>query len=213
MLRWIFLLIVLANALLFFWYAQTYHFSRAETPKDFKPSVLRLPSELNPGEVLESRERECAVYSPLASEYEASRLASVLEQQGYAVDFGLMPEVADGVRLEIPLPADAQSRIRLLDDLARVGWVPESRDGVLVLGNYADEAALAKVRSSLPDNISKRARGREVMRQSGDFEVRTSYLAGYEIGSEIKQLISQSWPGVKFEKNPCEGVATPLDHQ
>ena len=209
MLRWVFLFILLVNSLLFFWYAQKYHFTEAKSQPDFKPKVLRLPSELQPGETLQARPRECVQFQPLASEYEASRLADLLSERGFAAEFKMMPPVEDGVRVDYPLPADADARIRVLDDLARVGWVPESRDGALVLGSYADTETAKQMLKQLPEAVSQKARIKSVLRASGDYVVETSYLIGYEISSEIKQLITDSWPGVKFEKNVCEGVASP----
>lgn len=209
MLRWVFLLILLANSLLFFWYAQKYYFTESKSQPDFKPRVLRLPSELQPGETLQARPRECAIFLPLASEYEASRLAELLAERGFATEFRAMPPIEDGVRVEYPLPADADARIRVLDDLARAGWVPETRDGALVLGSYKSESLAKESLSTLPKAVVDKARIKPVMRASGDFEVHTSYLIGYEISNEIKQLISDSWPGVKFEKNLCERVASP----
>ena len=209
MLRWVFLLILLANSLLFFWYAQKYHFTESKSQPDFKPKVLRLPSELQPGETLEARPRECGIFLPLASEFEASRLAELLAERGFASEYKAMPPIEDGVRVEYPLPADAEARIQVLDDLARAGWVPETRDGALVLGSYTDEGVARQMLAGLPAKITDKARVKSVLRASGDFEVHTSYLIGYEISSEIKQLITDSWPGVKFEKNLCEGVARP----
>jgi len=209
MLRWLFLLVVLANALLFFWYAQKYHFDQSGSQPDFKPSVLRLPSELRAGEQLTPRPRECANFAPLTSEFEASRLVEFLQERGFASEYEAMPPVEDGFRLEYPLPADAEARINVLDELARVGWVPESRDGALVLGSYTSEEAADTMLATLPAAIAEKTRRKSVLRASGDFKVSTSYLVGYEITSEIKQLISDSWPGIKFEKNVCEGVATP----
>lgn len=209
MLRWVFLLILLVNSLLFFWYAQKYHFTESKSQPDFKPKVLRLPSELQPGETLVARPRECGLFMPLASEFEASRLADLLIERGFAAEFKPMPPVEDGVRVEYPLPADAEARIQVLDDLARAGWVPESRDGALVLGSYPNVSVAQQMLGDLPKVVVDKARVKPVLRASGDFEVHTSYLIGYEISSEIKQLISDSWPGVKFEKNLCERVASP----
>ena len=213
MLRWLFLIILLANSLLFFWYAQKYHFTESKSLPDFKPRVLRLPSELQPTEKLVPRPRECARFSPLASEFEASRLVELLVEQGFTAEFKTMPPVEDGVRIEYPLPADADARIRVLDDLARVGWLPETRDGALVLGSYPDAEVARASLADLPESVVEKARIKPVLRASGDYEVLTSYLVGYEITSEIKQLVVDSWPGVKFEKNLCEGVASPRGDQ
>lgn len=208
MLRWIFLLLLLGNALLFFWYAQSYRFADDGSRADFKPTLLRTPEELGAGEALEPRPRVCGYYQPLAGEFEASQLVDLLERYGIQANMAQMPPIAKGVRLELPLPADANARIAVLDDLARAGWVPESRDGALVLGEYASEEALKTTLSSLPENIASRIRTKQVIEPSREYRVDLSYLEGYEISSEINQLITGSWPGIKFEKNACIGVAS-----
>ncbi len=208
MLRWVFLLLLLANALLFFWYAQAYRFADDGSRTDFKPSVLRTPTELSPTDRLQPRPRECGAYHPLAGEFEAQKLVEMLERYAIQANTERMPQVMTGLRLELPLPADADARIEILDNLARIGWVPETRDGALVLGEYSSESDLVATKNALPEDIAERTRTREVLAPARDYKVSVSYLVGYEIGSEINQLILDSWPGIKFEKNPCEKVAS-----
>ncbi|KEA63439.1 hypothetical protein ADIMK_2218 [Marinobacterium lacunae] len=209
MLRWLFLLLLLANTLLFFWYAQQH----AATPKwagSERPGVgLRLLSELEPGEVLPARERLCLLYAPLNSRYEAQRLMSVLASEPVGTEVVSLPPAVIGWQLVLPLPADASERIALLDALAVQGWVPESRGGQLSFGRFADRAALDEVRTGLPTALRGKVRVEQIRAEDSAWAVRVTHLAGYEISSEINQLIAASWPGIKIEKNDCEGVASP----
>ncbi|MBV1787912.1 hypothetical protein KQ940_07565 [Marinobacterium sp. D7] len=213
MLRWLFLLLLLANTLLFFWYAQ-------QRAAEHKPAVaaskgvgLRLLSELPPNEVLPARERVCLSYAPLSSRYEAQRLVSVLSSEPVSAEAVQLPPAITGWRLVLPLPADAAQRIELLDSLAREGWVPESRGGLLSFGRFSDQSALQGARSRLPAALRERVRVEEILADEALWQVRVKHLAGYEISSEINRLVAASWPGIKIEKNDCEGVASPQGDQ
>ncbi|SEG77677.1 hypothetical protein [Marinobacterium lutimaris] len=208
--RWFFLLLLLANALLFFWYAQR----QAAAPvaadnADVAVGDLRLLNELDAGDRLPARERVCFDYTSLSSESEAQRLLRMLEPEPVTAQASPLPAEVVGWRLVLPLPADSARRIALLDELAQQGWVPESRGANLSFGSFDNRAALDAVRQQLPADIGARTRVLEQTAERGRWEVRVSHLAGYEISSEIKQLVLRTWPGIKVEKNGCEGVASP----
>lgn len=208
--RWFFLLLLLANALLFFWYAQR----QAAAPvaaenEDVAVGELRLLSELPAREKLPARERICFSYAPLNSETEARRLVRMLEAEPVTAEPEPLPAEVIGWRLVLPLPADSARRIALLDELAQQGWVPESRGSILSFGNFDNRQALEALRQQLPAAIASRTQVQEQAAERGRWQVRVRHLAGYEISSEIKQLVSRSWPGIKVEKNGCEGVASP----
>lgn len=210
-LRWLFLLLLLANALLFFWYAQR---QAVERPRS-SASVgdLRLLSELSGDEVLPARERVCLTYGPLSSRTEAQRLIELLRNEPVTAEAAGLPPAIIGYRLILPLPADTAARIRLLDDLARQGWVPESRGGQLSFGTFSDPRVLQQTRGTLPQTIRSRTEVVPVRAANGVWQVYVKHLSGYEISNEINQLVQSSWPGIKIEKNPCEGVATPRSDQ
>ncbi len=208
--RWFFLLLLLANALLFFWYAQRQAAAPAAAEnKDVAVGELRLLAELPAQERLPARERVCFSYAPLNSRSEAQRLVGMLESEPVTAEPEPLPAEVTGWRLVLPLPADSARRIALLDELAQEGWVPESRGSNLSLGSFDDRAALEDLRRQLPAAIAARTEVLEQTSSRGRWEVRIKHLAGYEISSEIKQLVARSWPGIKVEKNGCEGVASP----
>lgn len=210
MLRWIFLLLLLANTLLFFWYAQQHARMPDTGAAPIREGVgLRLLSELSSDEVLPARERVCLDYGPLNSRYEAQRLVSVLSSEPVSAEAKPLPPQVVGWRLVLPLPADAARRIALLDNLAKEGWVPESRGAMLSFGRFEDPAALNRARETLPQSLRDSARSEPITAAESAWEVRVKHLSGYEISSEINQLVLASWPGIKIEKNGCEGVATP----
>ncbi|WP_432696874.1 hypothetical protein ACQUQP_00500 [Marinobacterium sp. YM272] len=212
--RWFFLLLLLANALLFFWYAQR----QAAAPRvvdnaRVEVGDLRLLSELPAGERLPARARVCFSYQPLNSAADAQRLVAMLESEPVSASAARLPAEVVGWRLDLPLPADPARRIALLDALAREGWVPESRGASLSLGRFDSVEALDAFRALLPEAIAERATRAEISAESGRWAVRVEHLAGYKISSEIKQLVARSWPGIKVEKNACEGVASPRGDQ
>lgn len=208
MLRWLFLLLLLANALVFFWYAQQ---RAAQREPQVAPAIgeLRLLSELDGGEILPARERVCLGFAPLARQADAERLIRLLADQPVTARAIRLPAAIIGYRLTLPLPADTAARVALLDDLARQGWVPESRGGLLSFGTFSDLAELERVRAELPPALGLRTELRAIRATSAPWEVRVEHLSGYEISNEINKLILASWPGIKIEKKPCEGVASP----
>ena len=86
MLRWLVLLVLLGNALLFLWYAQEYRFSDTIRQPDIRPAAIRLPNELEVAEQLVLRPRECGYFQSFESEYEAEKLLVQLESYGVEVD-------------------------------------------------------------------------------------------------------------------------------
>ena len=208
MLRWLVLLVLLGNALLFLWYAQEYRFADTLRQSDIRPAALRLPDELGEGESLLMRPRECGYFQPLETDYEAERLLAQLEGYGVDLAYEKIPPVAQGWRVELPLPADTDRRVVLLDQLASLGWVPESRDGALVMGIYPDDAAINEQFMPFPDALQTKLRKKINYTQIDAYRVAVSYLQGFEFDQELIKSVAAQWPGTQFEKKPCEGVAT-----
>lgn len=213
MLRWTFLLLLLANALLFFWFAQQHV---APAPVEMRsPGVARLKllSELGPGEVLPARQRVCLVYAPLSSQAEAQSLVQLLDREQVSAEAVALPPQAEGYRLSLSLPADSDRRVKMLDELAAAGWVPESHGSEMLFGHYASRETAQAAHDSLPDELKAHVSLAPEFGSETRYEVHVSHLVGYEISSEINGLIESSWPGVKIEKKPCEGVASPRGDQ
>jgi hypothetical protein len=158
MLRWLVLLVLLGNALLFLWYAQEYRFTDTLRQSDIRPAAIRLPDELGESESLLMRPRECGYFQPLETDYEAERLLAQLEEYDVDLAYEKIPPIALGWRVELPLPADADRRVALLDQLASLGWVPESRDGALVMGVYPDDAAVNELYLQFPEDLRNKLR-------------------------------------------------------
>jgi hypothetical protein len=208
MLRWLVLLVLLGNALLFLWYAQEYRFTDTLRQSDIRPAAIRLPDELGESESLLMRPRECGYFQPLETDYEAERLLAQLEEYDVDLAYEKIPPIALGWRVELPLPADADRRVALLDQLASLGWVPESRDGALVMGVYPDDAAVNELYLQFPEDLRNKLRKKTNYIQSDAFRVAVSYLQGFEFDQELIKSVATQWPGAQFEKKPCEGVAT-----
>jgi hypothetical protein len=209
MLRWVLLLTLLVNSLLFLWYAQQYRFADAIRQPDIRPAGQKLISELSESERPSLRPRECASFVKLETEYEAESLASFLDE---ALIEDVMqrqsPPMQVGLRVEMPLPADSASRITLLDELAKLGWLPESRDGALVFGQFSDELASETFAKEFPAELKSRLRFKPAYSQVPTYQVDFSYLQGFEIDQKILKLVAERWPFAEIEKNHCEGVAS-----
>ncbi|WP_027855577.1 hypothetical protein [Marinobacterium litorale] len=201
MMRWLFLMLLLANALLFLWYAQQQVEPAPEHTSEH--SEIRLLKELPVDAVLPARERICLSYQPLADRYDAERLATLLKDEPVSAEVAPLPPAVIGYRLTLPLPATADARIQLLDRLAEGGWVPETRGGALSFGTFNDREALERVRGELPRPLQVQTRVQPVEAQDGTWEVRVKHLSGYKISSEIKQVIENGWPEIKVKKNAC----------
>lgn len=213
MLRWGVLFLLLANALLLFWYAQQSQPVNPETEMAVGPGLVLL-SELNgTSRSLQRRDRGCVVYSPLDNANEARRLAKRLEGDGITTRISTLPDEVAGYQLRLPLPADSSARVEMLDMLAKLGWLPQMVGGRLVLGTYRSEAEVDAARDRFPSVLRPRLQVVRKMQASDRYQVEVVYLIGYEIPKEINRVVRNSWPGIKIEKNVCEGVATPHNDQ
>jgi hypothetical protein len=209
MLRWILLLTLLVNSLLFLWYAQQYRFADAIRQPDIRPAGQKLLTELTESEKPQLRPRECATFTGLETEYEAESLANFLIEA--QIDDVLQHQSKPkqiGLRVEMPLPADSTARVALLDELAKLGWLPESRDGALVFGQFSDELASESFAKEFPAELKSRLRFKPAFSEVATYQVDFSYLQGFEIDQKILNLLVERWPIAEFEKNHCEGVAS-----
>jgi len=208
MLRWLLLMILLANSLMFLWYAQQYRFSETVRNPDIRPAELRLSSELEGAEPFVARQKQCVRFLPLKTIVEAQQLVTLLDSYQLDASINKEPPRQDGVRLSIPMPADSLSRISLLDELALLGWVPEVRDGSLFLGVYKNDEEVEDVIKGLSSPLASKARVAPNVSNEERFSVAFSYLQGFEIDQQLIDLVEESWPGVGIEKKRCLGVAT-----
>lgn len=208
MLRWLILLVLLANSLLFLWYAQQYRFSEAIRQPDIRPSKLRLASELGEGQALKLRAKLCVKFYPLTAYDESQRLVDFLRPYQIDASVEKEPPQVIGQGVFVPMPADNLSRVTLLDELALLGWVPEVREGSLFLGVYENQLEIDSLLTQLSTSLASRIRVKPHLSENELYSVVFSHLQGFEIDQELIDLVAKSWPGVGIEKKRCLGVAT-----
>lgn len=213
MLRWLLLLLLLCNALLFLWYAQRQASAPAESPSgDHRVTTLRLLHELPAGSRAGMGQRECYQLGVFASEREAEQAVRRLEGIASAVERLPAPAEVNGYQLVIEMPAGADERRELLDMLALAGWVPQTRSGRFLLGPFRGESARRDAEAeqrALQEGLGVASRLQPVRQAGSGILLQIEVPAGGRMDGPSRQLLLRGWPGIKIEKKSCSGVAQP----
>ncbi len=214
--RGLFLLLLLSNALLFLYYA----LQRAEvgpqallgdsTELKLVSEVPRLQQRTRPDTIAAGQ--HCITLSGIDRADDLARIEAYLQQGGYVVQRDVERQRSrTGFALVLEAPADNAERLALLDRLDMAGIVPESRgEGRLhfFLGSFASEAAaVAQQRRLQQQGIAVRLH--ETERLEERYRVRILLSSGRALSNEINAVLQKAYPGIKIEKNVCEGVARP----
>ncbi len=217
MLRWLFLLLLLANAVVLLWAALLQREPRVASPEVVVQGVeVRLLSEVEPGQLRTLSEAGvdqalCVSYVGLSARSDADQVAQLMQR------YGLAPVVeqetvrrAAGFELVLTVPQDAQERIALIERLQALGVVPESspRGAQLLLGRYDFEAEAEAAREPFL-GIGLAPELRVLERLDELFEVVLPVDSDRNLFNKINRVLQQSHPDVKIEKKLCKGVATP----
>jgi len=217
MLRWLFLLLLLANAVVLLWAAML-----QREPLDVVPEVVeqgvsvRLLSEVEPGQLRElvqpdAAQALCVSYVGLRTRFDADQVSELMRR------YGLLPVIEQesvrrvaGFELVLNVPEDPQERIALIERLQSVDVVPESspQGAQLLLGRYATEAeadvALLRFRDTgLAPELHVLDRVDEL------YSVVIPVESDRNLFNKINRVLEKSHPDIKIEKKLCKGVATP----
>jgi len=213
MLRWLLLLLLLCNALLFLWYAQRQAIPPAESPgADARVTKLRLLHELPAGKRIDSGQRECYQLGIFSSEREAEQAIQRLKGMVSSVEWLSAPAEVTGYQLAVEMPADAGERRALLDSLALAGWVPQTRNGQFLLGPFRGERARRDAeieQGALKEGLGVESRLQPVRQAGAGILLQIEVSAGARMDASSRQLLLRGWPGIKIEKKLCSGVAQP----
>jgi len=217
MLRWLLLLLLLCNALLFLWYAQKQQVATGGTADaDLHVNQLRFLHELSAGESVRPLQGDCYQLGVFASDREAEQAVSRLSKVVFdARQLPAPPEVV-GYELAIEIPSDAQAQRELLDTLALAGWVPQTRQGQFILGPFTGEQAQADAtleQEALREGLGLASEVRSIRQPATGVLLEVEVPAGTEIGPALRQLLLRGWPGLKIEKKLCSGLAQPQSDQ
>jgi len=217
MLRWLLLLLLLCNALLFLWYAQRQAIPPAESPAaDTRVTKLRLLHELPAGKRVDSGPRECYQLGVFSSEREVEQAIRHLEGMVSSVKRLPAPAEVSGYQLVIEMPADAGERRALLDSLALAGWVPQTRNGQFLLGPFRGERARRDAeieQGALKEGLGVESRLQPVRQTGAGILLQIEVSTGARMDASSRQLLLRGWPGIKIEKKLCSGVAQPQSDQ
>lgn len=209
MLRWLLLLLLLCNALLFLWFAQRQVVPVTSSDGDAAVTTLRMLHELPASG---TGQRSCYQLGVFASSREAEQAIRRLEGVVSAAKQLPAPAEVSGYQLAIEVPADAEARRELLDMLALAGWVPQTRDGQFLLGPFRGEAARRKAeieRKALMDGLGLATQLQPVRQFGRGVLLQIEVLPGARMDGASRQLLLRGWPGIKIEKKSCSGVAEP----
>jgi hypothetical protein len=219
MLRWLFLLLLLVNAVVLLWAALLRPDAVVvpQGPADEAPS-LRLLSEVDVSQ-LKRLERAaaggepalCVSYQGLETGLEAEQVVQLMRRYGLAPVIE-QERISRPGRYELVLnvPEDPQERIALIERVQSLDVVPESsaEAAQLVLGRYGSEAeaeaAAARFRNTgLAPELRLLDRFDEVL------TVVIPVGSDRELFNKINRVLEQSYSGIKIEKKVCKGVASP----
>lgn len=216
MLRWLLLILLLCNALLFLWYAQRQPGPDEVIQTNSEVASVRLLHELSGTEVGSLSRSECYQLGVFASAQEATQAGSRLDVVALTVVQRKAPETLAGYQLVIDMPSDGAAQLELLDKLALAGWVPQTQQGRFLLGPFAGERANsnAKVEQrALNEALGLVSELEPIMAESTAVVLDIEVPAGTEIGQASRQLLLNGWPGIKIEKKSCAGLARPQSYQ
>ncbi len=223
MLRWLFLLLLLVNALVLLWAALMQREAREPVPEVVEQGVsVRLLSEVDAGQLRELSQSQlqaqsaaaqslCVSYVGLPARADAEQVAQLMQR------YGLLPiieqeeiRLAEAFELTLNVPQDPQERITLIERLQAVDVVPESspRGTQLRLGRYGSEAE-AEVAALRFRNTGLAPELRVLGRTQVLFAVLLPVDSDRNLFNKINRVLEKSHPGIKIEKKLCKGVATP----
>ncbi|MDY6890036.1 MAG: hypothetical protein SVU24_00355 [Pseudomonadota bacterium] len=217
MLRWLLLILLLCNALLFLWYAQRERVPPAEEEIGRgEVTRLRLLQELPPGGAAAAPPIECYQLGPFATAGEAEEAAQRLPPEANVTLRRPGAEAAIGYQLVIGIPAEAAARRELLDRLALAGWIPQTRRGHFLLGPFLGGHARREAeleQRALTEGLGIDSELQPILQPATGVLLEIELPAGAEIDHSSRQLLLRGWPGIKIEKKPCSGLARPQPDQ
>ncbi|WP_027857458.1 hypothetical protein [Marinobacterium jannaschii] len=218
LMRWCFLICLLANGILLLRYAILQEEPSLPARSSSVPEI-RLISELDSTE-LEPRKNarldgDCVFVSGIRWLADAERISEYLIKAGYHPERQQFSEQAlAGYSLTVEAPADPGARLEMLDQLDRLGVVPETREGEagmqFLLGSFSSLADARAMQSRLEGAgaLSAELRLTTEMQQIARYQLRLVLPSGHDLSSEIKAVLRKSYNLIKIEKKPCRGVAS-----
>ncbi|GGO87684.1 hypothetical protein GCM10011348_41430 [Marinobacterium nitratireducens] len=224
MLRWLFLLLLLANAVVLLWAAMMRPDQSREPlpPPADAGRELRLLSEVSSGALTlrpvqpqAAPSNLCLVYEGFADRLAADQAAVLMRSNGLDPQVEVETEMLpDGFELVLDLPASSAERLALIERLDGLGIVPEGRpdDGVLKLGRFTGEGGAGDELERFGEaGLAPQLRPLERPRER--FRLLIPAATDRELFNKINRVLENTQPEIKIEKKVCEGVASPRGDQ
>lgn len=220
-LRWVFILIVLANAILFLWYAlQSRGYNLEQIVTDGVERILLLSELEDPeprtGSMLKQTPAAeiCFIADGISQRGDATLLVDYLD--GYKIrseveQYGVETQL--GYEVIAPAPDDAKKRLEFLQLLDELELVPESRrlaDGSLIFVLLRTESnALAAESIAIWGELISSLELRSLTRDEAAYRVSITLPETHELASSLGTQIAKGFPLIKISKKLCERVAKP----
>lgn len=217
MFRWLFLFLLLANAVLLFWHSiqidpETNQVEGART----QLNSLKLVAEMDQRAIeklklKKSDQKECYWFTGFESDVKAAAVTQFIVGLGGKAEY----ETAKGAAVEyvivISLPQDLEKRLALMDYLERNG-LSEVGDELLDFeysldGYHNKKLAIEQVEALSSMAIKSRIEERES--NKNHYVVVMDSPIDRNLSNKIKEIVQENYSLIKIEKKLCKRVAKP----
>lgn len=219
-LRWLFLFLVLANALILLWYSS--FVAEEKVPVASKAQQLesiRLLSEIDPGALklkgvqAKSEPEECITFSAISQKQVRDWLVSQARAEGLITEAFAESDTESLYVIKVDVVDADYSRLALVDYLREsrgleVGLQDLEPGALYVLGRFADRTEAEK---ELQQVVIAGVPAYLVLEKIEDTQYRVVIYeeTGRKLSSEIKGLVAERYSDIKITKKVCERVARP----
>ncbi|WP_415886135.1 hypothetical protein ACMXYO_16145 [Neptuniibacter sp. QD37_6] len=217
MFRWLFLFLLLANAVLLFWHSiqiEPQVIEASDTRKQL--NTLKLVTEMDQ-DALEklkaekSSQQECFWFAGFETDVKAAAVTQLIVGLGGQAEYKAMEEAVASYVVVISLPEDLKKRLALMDYLENKG-LSEVGDELLgfeySLEGYSNkESAVEQVKVLSSLAIDSRVEKREST--GARYVVVMDASVDRNLSSKIKEIVKENYYFIKIEKKLCKGVAKP----
>lgn len=217
MFRWLFLFLLLANAVLLFWHSiqlEPEANEISDTPQQL--STLKLVAEMDQStldrlKVDSADQKECIWFTGFDSDVKAAAVTQFIVGLGGQAEYKVIDTVATDYVIVISLPQDLEKRLALMDylekqKLSEVG--DELLDFEYSLEGYrTKESAVEQVAALSRIEIDSRIEMRESNKKH--YIVTMDAPIDRNLSNKIKEIVKENYSFIKIEKKLCKRVAKP----
>ncbi|MCV6588778.1 MAG: hypothetical protein OIF57_07105 [Marinobacterium sp.] len=225
--RWLFVFLMLANAIVLFWYASTQPRAQSDVVLDDTGLGLPLVSEMPESQLLArvdpvrqglvsltpSETVSCFVIGETYQLATAQRIMNFFSERGQNafINQRALPRPI-GHEVILAAPDGDAARLSMLSQLDQMGIEPESRmeNGRLqfVVGTFVEKEMASRQLRQLK-RIRTGMRINTVSVNDWSYSVQINGPFDHEISSKINGIVRKAYPSIKIEKKLCKGVASP----